>query len=131
MAVRKSLNVDVDPVLAAFMAKVEKIKQDQREKLGDILILSNLHKRFRGDADRLLAGLIRFDEMLAANPGLLDGGTDGEATFPAGPDATASKSNGSGHADAESTRRRPADLLDGTAPGRAGHRSATEEPEDV
>lgn len=126
MAVRKSLNVDVDPEVAALEAKVEKIKQDQRKKLGDILIRSKLHKRFGGDADRLLAGLIRFDKMLAANPALLDGGTDGEGTFPARPEANARPN---GHADAESARRRPSDLLEGTAPGRTGPRSAAEEPE--
>ncbi len=129
MPPRKSF--DILPEVAALEAKVKKIKQDHRKQLGDILIESKLHERFGGDADRLLAGLIRFDKMLAANPALLDGGTDGEGTFPARPDATASKPNGSGHTDAESARRRPSDLLEGTASGRTGPRSATEEPEGV
>ncbi len=123
MPPRKSL--DIDPELAVLQAKADKIRTDHRLMLGDLVIETGVHKAF--NADQLRAELVRLRDQVQGKRTTQQGGrTDAGSTFPAQPEANA-KPNG--HAEPEPARRHPSDLLEGTAPGRTGPRSATEEPE--
>lgn len=122
MPPRKSLDIDAE--LAALQAKAEKLRTDQKLMLGELVIETGIHKLL--NADQLRDELVRLRDQVQAKQATPKGGrTDAGGTFPAQPEANARPN---GHAAPEPARHRPPDLLAGTAPDRAGHRPAAEDP---
>ena len=125
MPPRKSLDIDAE--LAALQAKAEKLKADQKLMLGELVIETGIHKLLNGD--QLRDALLRLCDQARANQPMQQGGrADAGSTFPRQPEAPAPKPNGQGHAAPQPARHQNADLLAGTAPDRAGHRPAAEDP---
>jgi hypothetical protein len=119
MPPRKSL--DVDPEISALLAKAEKLKTDQKLLLGELVLDTGVHKVL--DADQIKDALIRARDLQKTPAASREGKpADAGNTFPAKPDTNAKPH----HAEPEPARHRPADLLSGTASGRADPRPAAE-----
>jgi hypothetical protein len=121
MPPRKSL--DIDPEISALLAKAEKLKTDQKLLLGELVLDTGVHKVL--DADQIKDALIRARDQAKTSLSREGKPADAGGTFSAKPNANA-KPNG--HAEPEPTLHRPADLLSGTASGRADPRPAAEGP---
>ncbi|WP_158805859.1 hypothetical protein [Acidisoma sp. L85] len=108
-----SKTLDIDADLKALLAKAEKMKTDQKLRLGGLVLETGADKVLDADAfqDLLRWGM----DQLKANPHAAEAWRRGDAGFPAKLGVSDNALPGSGRAPSVPPRNRTADLLEGNA----------------
>ena len=113
MATRK--NLDVETEVSALLAKAEKLKTDQKIKLGEIVLETGIHKLL--NADQIAAVLVQARDQAKVASQRTDEGKGAVMTGGSFPGKAEAAGKPNGHAAPEPTRHRPPDLLAGASEG--------------